>query len=77
MWYINLQWNIIQSLKRTFVTTRMDTEGILLNEIGETEIQILYYLTCVESTKKQITQNTKMTDTEFKWVAARIRRPNW
>ena len=41
LWYIYIQWDIIQPLKKNkillFVTTWMDLESIMLSEISQTE----------------------------------------
>ena len=56
VWYIHIQWNITQPLKRTkclpFVATWMDFEGIILSEISQTEKDsIARYHLYVESKK--------------------------
>ena len=56
MWYIHIQWNITQPLKRTkclpFVATWVDFEGIILSEISQTEKDsIARYHLYVESKK--------------------------
>ena len=59
MWYMNThthtQQNTIQPETKNkilpFATTWMDLEGIMLNEINQTERQILYEITYMDSRK--------------------------